>query len=169
MPGRSFRKPGNLNYRLNNNAAISTMKLKYAILLFSLILNWQACLAGPLHEAIMSNDTAEIKPLLKQKSAINEVNEKGMWPLLIATTYGFEDVVSLLIESGADVNQANSHGYTALHEAAGLGYYKITKLLLNKQANVHKRDISNYNALNYAQMSGSDKVIRLLKRRGAKE
>jgi ankyrin repeat protein len=126
-------------------------------------------IAGPLHGAVLANNLEKIERLLKKGEKINELNEDGNWPLLLAATYGYADVCKLLIKKGADVNQANQHGYTALHEAASMGYIKVVKILVQNHADVNKVDINNYNALKYALISGTPMVVRYLKRHGAKE
>lgn len=125
--------------------------------------------AGPLHGAVLANDLTGIEQLLAKGEKINEINEEGVWPLLIASTYGFADVSKLLISKGANVNQANQYGYTALHEAASMGYIKVVKVLVKSEADVNKTDVNSYNALKYAQTSGTPMIVRYLKRHGAVE
>jgi ankyrin repeat protein len=55
-----------------------------------------------------------------------------------ASAFGHDDVVSLLIASGADVNLKNSAGENALQKATRSGHEKIIELL--KQAGAEEGD-----------------------------
>ncbi|KAE9385780.1 ankyrin, partial [Gymnopus androsaceus JB14] len=55
-------------------------------------------------------------------------------PLMIAAEIGHLDVVSVLIEEGANVNAQSEDGSTALRQASQEGHLEIVKLLLNHGA-----------------------------------
>ena len=139
------------------------------LLIFLILLFPYTISAGPLHDAVLTDNLEKIEQLLANGEKINEINKEGVWPLLIASTYGFEKATELLINKGANVNQANQYGYTALHEAASMGYIKIVKVLVKNKADVNKKDVNSYSALKYAQSSGTPMVVRYLKRHGAVE
>lgn len=121
-----------------------------------------------LHKAVFTQNLQLIEKLVDNGVDVNKINADGIWPLLLACTYGYEEVVKTLIKKGVDVNQANSDGYTALHEAAGMDYHNIVQLLIDAGAKLNKKDVSNFSPLNYAQMNAATKSARILKRHGAK-
>jgi len=140
--------------------------MKVTILTICLFLT-QHAFAGPLHNAVLGNDEAKITAQIKKGEYINEIDNEGSWPLLIAATYGNINAAKVLLEHGADVNRANNHGYTALHEAASMANRKLVLLLLKNNAEINKRDVNSNTALTYAELSGSPKLVRMLKRKGA--
>lgn len=124
--------------------------------------------AAALHGAALADDAARIQALVAQGSPVDAINKDGMWPLLIACTYGNQDAVRALLKGGANVNLANVSGYTALHEASFQGYEPIVEMLIAAGADIDKRDISNDTALSYAEQQNHPAVVQLLKRHGAR-
>jgi len=124
--------------------------------------------AGPLHDAVEVGAAMRIEQLILQGEDINEIDERGIWPLLVAVTYGDNRSVELLLKLGADPNLADQYNYTAMHEAAILGYRVVAKTLIKAKANLNIRDISSFTPLGYAKRSGSQEVIELLEAHGAK-
>ncbi len=71
----------------------------------------------PLHEACVNGDTSQVYKMLQEMYSNQEVNarnEQGMSPLHIASSRGFEDIVLLLLQYGADVKAASSSGTSSL-------------------------------------------------------
>jgi ankyrin repeat protein len=52
-------------------------------------------------------------------------------PLHLASQEGYDDIVQLLLDHGADANREDSHGSTPLHLASQEGHDHIVRLLLN--------------------------------------
>lgn len=50
---------------------------------------------------------------------------------------GFEEVVRILIESGANVEEQNENGHTALMEAASAGHVTVAQILLEAGAGIN--------------------------------
>lgn len=109
-----------------------------------------------------------IKQLVSQGEDINEIDNRGIWPLLAAVTYGDNRSVELLLELGANPNLKDQYNYTALHEAASLGYPVVAETLIKAKARLNTRDISSFTPLGYAKRSGNQEVIELLEAHGAK-
>ena len=91
--------------------------------------------------------------------------------LLVAVETRRVDVVSRVLEGGADVNRKARIGLkrTPLQRACELGSFKIVQLLLEKGADVNQEpaDRGGGTALQLAAISGSVKIVQLLLSRGA--
>jgi ankyrin repeat protein len=87
----------------------------------------------------------------------------------VATPQGYEGVVKLLLNKGADVNaQIGKHGNgNALQAAASQGDEAVVKLLLNNGANVNAQGGKHSNALQAASARGHEAVVELLLDKGA--
>ena len=84
-------------------------------------------------------------------------------PLIsVFSNQGFSDMVSLLIEFGADVNAANTAGLTALMFAAKQGHLDIARLLIQHGAQINLIDKNETSALVYAARSGHLNSISFL-------
>jgi ankyrin repeat protein len=60
------------------------------------------------------------------------VNESGHTALMLGAVYGEENLVKMLVKSGADVNVKNEDGVTALAYAVMAGNKNIAKILEKK-------------------------------------
>jgi len=93
------------------------------------------------------------------------VNYKHDWlersPLHIAIIWGYQDIVTQLIDSGADVNIQDKDQATPLHEAALRDRVEIAKILLQKGAKVDPIS-RGQTPLHMACAEGRTEVVRLL-------
>ncbi|MBP5426882.1 MAG: ankyrin repeat domain-containing protein [Clostridiales bacterium] len=81
----------------------------------------------------------EKEKLAGNEDCVNEVNEKGKTPLILACLHGNIEVVDKLIELGADINRIERvNGWTPLYAACVCGRVDIVKRLLENGANVNK-------------------------------
>jgi hypothetical protein len=53
---------------------------------------------------------------------------------------GAEDVVTILLDAGADINAVNEADFTALHGAAFRGLNEVVQVLVKRGANINARD-----------------------------
>lgn len=91
-----------------------------------------------LLKAAAEGQTPRVKRLLTLGADIDYADEdQGQTALHHAVLSGFEDVVGVLLEGGADVNAQSYSDITALHLAALKGRATVTKLLLTYRASVH--------------------------------
>ena len=81
----------------------------------------------------------------------------------------YDEVVRVLVDSGADVNQRNRDHYTALYTATGLNNYDLVAYLLDSGAdvNVACRGDRNWTPLHKAVANRNGGIARLLVERGA--
>jgi ankyrin repeat protein len=130
----------------------------------------------PIHaedffSAVEHFDIREIRRLLSaEPSLVRSVDiPSGRTALHVAAEVGREEVVALLVETGADVNAQTRYGWTALVEAILNGHTGIAEYLLEHKAdpNLPCGD-GGWTPLRCAVWHGWNDVARLLIRRGAK-
>ncbi len=90
-------------------------------------------------------------------------------PLHLAAAWGHPEVVTVLLENGADVHAATAGGSTAVHLAAAgrQGRPKVTRELLEAGAKVRRRDHRGMTALQLAAGKGHGETAEALLRAGA--
>ena len=97
---------------------------------------------------------------------INGTNDER--PLHWAALTGDIDVVSLLIEHGADINAVDAQGLTALHWAAWQGQLDIAKLLVAEGSAINAVSVHNNTPLDRAIQDGHQEVADYLRSAGGK-
>lgn len=101
----------------------------------------------------------EFNPCLAKYSTFGGLNS----PLHFAAAKGHNEIVSLLLESGADVNSRNYCGQTALMQACRHGHWEVVQTLLLSRCNVTRADyLTGRTALHFAAVDGHVRCIRLL-------
>ena len=124
--------------------------------------------AGPLHEAARKGDTEAAKEAVKAGAQLEEPDETGESPLLIAALAGHKEVVVLLLDADADVHAGNKGGLTALHAAAYGGHADIVRLLIARGAVVNQsKNFYRMSPLHAAAEEGHAEVVALLLDAGA--
>jgi ankyrin repeat protein len=92
---------------------------------------------------------------------------EGRTPLSYAAERGYEQVVKLLLDKGADVNAQGRPYGNALQAASARGHKQVVKLLLDKGADVNTQGRPYGNALCAASNHGHKQVVKLLLDKGA--
>ncbi|XP_020583994.1 probable E3 ubiquitin-protein ligase XBOS33 [Phalaenopsis equestris] len=111
---------------------------------------------GDLIEARM---LLEFNPCLAKYSTFGGLNS----PLHFAAAKGHNDIVTLLLDNGADVNSRNYCGQTALMQACRHGHWEVVQTLLLYRCNVTRADyLSGRTALHFTVVDGHVRCIRLL-------
>lgn len=92
----------------------------------------------------------------------------GNTPLMYGCAGGHEEVVRVLLESGANVEDHNENGHTPLMEAASAGHVPVAKILLEHGAgiNTHSNEFKE-SALTLACYKGHLEMVRFLLEAGA--
>ena len=85
----------------------------------------------------------------------------------VTTRKSHEEIVRLLLESGADPGRGDFKGWTALHTAAFQGSETIMRLLMERGPDVDIQDGNGRTALHTAASQGHDAIAQMLLREGA--
>ncbi|MBN2096049.1 tetratricopeptide repeat protein [Candidatus Peregrinibacteria bacterium] len=79
--------------------------------------------------ATFSGNENSVRRFLKQGIDVNEADETGYTPLMLAAENDFDHIVEILIEYNADSSLKDKKNETALDKARKMGYVKIIALL----------------------------------------
>ncbi|XP_031212998.1 kinase D-interacting substrate of 220 kDa isoform X2 [Mastomys coucha] len=108
-----------------------------------------------------------LKALLEKCKDVDERNECGQTPLMIAAEQGNVEIVKELIKNGANCNLEDLDNWTALISASKEGHIHIVEELLKGGANLEHRDMGGWTALMWACYKGRTDVVELLLSNGA--
>jgi len=134
----------------------------FAILFFSLPFISAQEKAKSVFDIARSGTLAELKEAMKQNpDIINQINENGFSPLILACYRGNTEIANFLIDNVKDLNYKSQEG-TAL---AGLSirYNKdLAEHLLKKNANPNIADGTGTTPLFWAVKAGNKELVELL-------
>lgn len=123
-------------------------------------------------EAAAVGDLARVRKIAGMwPPAIHEYTIDGFTPLQLACFFGQAEVVTFLLEQGADVHAVaqNAMAIQPLHAAVAGQFVEIVKLLLAHGAAVNARQQSGFTPLMAAQQNGNREIEELLRTAGAVE
>ena len=100
--------------------------------------------------------------LLKNGAEVNAISEMGT-ALMAAVVVNNTEIITRLIDAGADVNLNDNAQRTALHLAVQFRNKSSVELLLFYNADKTKIDSKGKTAFEYAVFSGNNEIINLLK------
>jgi ankyrin repeat protein len=125
--------------------------------------------ADPLYYAAMLGfrDLAE-HLIAKHPEHINARGGGEVTPMHVAASAGHADVLSLLLERGADVDVRNDSGITPLYRASRSGNLEAVQVLLDRRADINARGNEGQTPLSGALFEGRFEFARVLIKRGAK-
>jgi len=133
------------------------------------------CTVTSFDVALYATDNILILSLLNNIKSVNavelgadlEATTDGGWTALQCAVEERHQVVSMLLDNGAESNTAGDDGGTPLHMAALAGPCSIVRLLLEKGASVDAKTDDDRTPLHYAAMGGYCGIARLLLVSGA--
>ena len=76
------------------------------------------------------------------KDVINSQASYGVTPIFVASQNGFDKIVVLLLQNGADINIKDTSGYTPLQIACKHGHVNIVRLLTESEASIRTIDVN---------------------------
>lgn len=95
--------------------------------------------SGELLQAVEANNLEKVQDILKDTSyLINETNEKGETPLLIATHKNYIEIAKALINEGADVNKQDVLQDSAYLYAGAQGKTEILAYIIENAKPDHQ-------------------------------
>ncbi|XP_027667094.2 LOW QUALITY PROTEIN: protein phosphatase 1 regulatory subunit 16A [Falco biarmicus] len=89
-----------------------------------------------LLEAAARHDAEEVRQFLQNGISPDLCNEDGLTALHQCCIDDYGDVVTVLLEAGADVNARDSELWTPLHAAATCGHLRLVQLLIQRGADL---------------------------------
>ncbi len=132
----------------------------------------QQCPRGPqnaLHTAAVGGSTERTVALLSARTIdIDQANEEGQTPLMLASLFGRSSVARVLLDHGANVSAVSDGGFTALHDSATRGDHAISKMLVKAGADLEAvAAAGGYTPLQVAATRGHAEVMSVLIEAGA--
>ncbi|XP_062894098.1 kinase D-interacting substrate of 220 kDa B isoform X1 [Mobula hypostoma] len=116
---------------------------------------------------IEEENVSAFKALLEKYKDVDERNEIGQTPLMLAAEQGNLEIVQELLKKGANCNLEDVDNWTALISAAKGGHLEIVSELINFSANLEHRDMGGWTSLMWAAYKGHTEISRLLLEKGA--
>ncbi|MGB3760390.1 MAG: ankyrin repeat domain-containing protein [Rivularia sp. (in: cyanobacteria)] len=130
----------------------------------------QGLSVNDLIKAAEKANLTELKNLIKAGVDVDSFNYYGQTALIAAVNKNHIDIVTTLIEAGADINlgRGGSNNHTPLMEAAYGGHNEIVQLLIQAGADVNLHTDYGITAIYQAQRNGNPEIIKLLRDSGAR-
>ncbi len=110
-------------------------------------------LTQTLREAVEGGNVAQVRAQVESGGDLNALDE-GLAPLHRAVLSGQADVLSYLVERGANVNARCQRGRTPLHYAVAQNQMGMVRFLLSRGADVKARDLEGVGVLDFSGSSG---------------
>jgi len=124
--------------------------------------------AAEIHVAAQLGDLGRVRELLEgDPSLLEEKDEAGSTPLIVACSGGQMEVARYLIGIGADINAGDNEDSRAIHLAGVSGNTELIGYLLDLGMEVDTRDENGMTALLFAGYRGQKKAVEYLISRGA--
>ncbi|CAG8196566.1 unnamed protein product [Penicillium salamii] len=116
---------------------------------------------------IKQGQNEDVQLLLSKGADVNAQNDLGQTALMVAASFGHEDITRTLLEYGAAINTICQTGETALTVAAIRGYERLVRMLVASGARVDEGKDAGKTALSQASAYGQDRIVQFLLDSGA--
>ena len=119
--------------------------------------------ADGIHVLAWSNEVLGVKLHIYAGTDIDQADEFGKIPLLLAIEQGHIGVVELLIQHEANLEVGDEHGFTAIIMSAELNHPELLQLLLDSGADITAEDKAERTALDWAiimQSAEAEEILR---------
>ncbi|HSI84751.1 MAG: ankyrin repeat domain-containing protein [Candidatus Methylacidiphilales bacterium] len=103
-----------------------------------------------LHYAVRSKNLKVVLLLLQSGIKVNQKNQLGLTPLMVAVEDGSQMLINTLIDHKADINAQDAYGQTAIFIATARGNLEAVATLISRRANVNVLDKEENSALSIA-------------------
>ena len=105
-----------------------------------------------------------MQSLIDNSANVNHRYGRGDYPLHVAASKGYLDVVKILLDNCAYVDCINMYGRSPLHLAAKNGWLDVVELLVKNDADVHLMENSfKMTPQDIALKSGHEDIAEFLK------
>lgn len=121
-----------------------------------------------LFEEVKAGNVDNVKLLVAFCTDINDTNLvpttfiEGVTLLHCAASYGYTDIVCILIATGADINAKDKNGWTPLHYSTNNGPIDTVQVLLDGGADVNAKNNDGETPLLRAAGTGRNDIVELL-------
>jgi hypothetical protein len=114
-----------------------------------------------LVQAVCSGDIEEVARSIPGVISLEERDDQGGTPLIIAAHKGYTNIVELLLDNGADIDAWEYNtGKTALIYAIEKDRFKTAELLILRGANLNQSDTKGNTALMFATPETAEMLIK---------
>jgi ankyrin repeat protein len=121
-----------------------------------------------LFDAIKAEDKERVKFILQDIIDVNVRHKMGFTSLIsISSIKGWEDIIQLFIEKGADVEARDLDQKSAIHYAVVFGVAENVDILISNGAQMEITDDQGWTPLHHAVFAGQTDIVKLLLKRGA--
>jgi ankyrin repeat protein len=104
-----------------------------------------------LHEAIKKDDLKSVKAIIDSIPDIIDIpDDDNMTPLCIAAANGNSNIVTILLDKGANLMIGDADSSQPIHFAALKGHTNIVELLISKGAGIDAKDNNGVTPLSFA-------------------
>jgi ankyrin repeat protein len=121
----------------------------------------------PLQPLVWEGDMLGVKLHIYAGTDIDQEDEFGNYPLLLAVEKGFLEIVDLFITHEIDLYVEDQHGFTSVIVAAEQNHPKVLQLLLDSGADINVEDKAERTALDWAIIMQSTEAEEILRENDA--